>query len=73
MTVDAYSNAGVIEFLFEERAKVIPYIEPFQFFEFLLIFDLDDPDHLGAVYSDLQEKRTPCNAHVAQYHKSKCI
>lgn len=52
--IQAYANVGVIELFSEEGAKVIPYVESLQFFELLLIFNLDDPNHLAALYSDLQ-------------------
>lgn len=54
MTVQVYVNAGIIQLLFEKGAHVVPHIELLQLFELLFIFDLDDPDCLGASYSDLR-------------------
>lgn len=56
-TVQAYAYVSVIELFSEKGAKIIPYVEPLQLFELLLIFNLDYSDHLAALYSDLQGVR----------------
>lgn len=56
ITVWPYANVGLIELLFEEGTNVIPHVKLLQFFELLLIFNLGDADHIGAVYTDLQSR-----------------